>query len=236
MIYIYAFVDRPDDQLDLLGLEDRPIWFIAHRQVAAVVSDHTSSRIEPTLENIYRHEQVIEQTMQQHAVLPARFGSTLASEHAVEALLASVYDKLSAGLQRVAGLVEVGVRVLCVSEQPNDENGHAPVGDTSGLQYLQAKSAAEQRRRDLLQKAQPVARSIHTSLAQLALDATFSAAKTDDTVFAGAYLVPRAEIGRFSRQAKRLAEPHRQLRMLCTGPWPVYHFAPDLSGEPVRNA
>jgi hypothetical protein len=53
---------------------------------------------------------------------------------------------------------------------------------------------------------------------------------------AGAYLVPRERIEEFRRSVTAAGEAEPSLRLLCTGPWPPYHFVPELSLPEVQRA
>jgi hypothetical protein len=45
-----------------------------------------------------------------------------------------------------------------------------------------------------------------------------------------AYLVPRDRTESFRTRVQELGAAHPTLRLLCTGPWPPYHFVPPLVG------
>jgi hypothetical protein len=44
-----------------------------------------------------------------------------------------------------------------------------------------------------------------------------------------AYLVRRGAVDQFTARARVLAGERADVRVVCTGPWPPYHFAPALT-------
>ncbi len=112
--YIYAVVTPSAEQaLNFKGLDDRPIYTIAHRGVAAVVSDLESDRIRPERRNLAAHRAVLSGLMGvEEAVLPMRFGTIAANANEIKSLLASNREIFESQLKQIAGKLEMGVRVV----------------------------------------------------------------------------------------------------------------------------
>ena len=112
--YIYAVVSHNAAQpLNLKGLDDRPIYTIAHRGMAAVVSDLDSDRIRPQRRNLAAHRAVLSGLMAvEEAVLPMRFGIIAANATEIKSLLASNREIFESQLKQIAGRLEMGVRVV----------------------------------------------------------------------------------------------------------------------------
>lgn len=112
--YIYAVVTHSADQpLNFKGLDDRPIYTIAHRGMAAVVSDLESDRIRPQRRNLAAHRAVLSGLMAvEEAVLPMRFGTIAATANEIKSLLASNRETFASQLKQIAGKLEMGVRVV----------------------------------------------------------------------------------------------------------------------------
>jgi hypothetical protein len=89
---------------------------LPYQGIAAAVSAVEVDRVRPEAEQLLRHEQVIEALMAQRSTLPVRFGTVLSSTAKVLETLAERYDNLLANLVRLAGQVEVGLRVLWDAE------------------------------------------------------------------------------------------------------------------------
>jgi hypothetical protein len=229
MIYVYGIVDSPrPDVAGLPGLSDRPLEVHACESFGAAFSRHDSERPAATADNVWRHEQVVESLMDRHAVLPARFGTIFRDEPKLDAALREHGDRIVHGLDRVRGHVELGLRVLWKSDQSPLIPAVAPP-ESSGREYMMARLADEQRRREERRRAEEVAGRLHAPLASLAADSTRRLLATPGMVLSAAYLVPRGRTDDFRRAVEQLGENHPHLRLLCTGPWPPYHFVPSLA-------
>jgi len=230
MIYVYALCDGPPPALTgTAGLEQQPLAALEASPVAAVYSRHASASPHPTPDNAWCHEAVVEALGPDRAVLPVRFGTTFPDLDALGAVLRCHRRWLQAGLDRVRGCVELGVRVLWTAPaEPRDEEP-AP-GAAPGRAYLLAR-LAEQRRSE---PARARAEHLHRQLAAVAAEYTRPGDRGGQ-LLSGAYLVPRGAVGAFRRRLDELGRADPQVRVLCTGPWPPYHFVPQIPlGEPMH--
>jgi hypothetical protein len=190
MPYVYAVTEARDRALQ------PPLYEVDRGRLAAVVADHATP--EPTPDSLWRHEEIVESLMADGPVLPMRFGSTTDD---VEDLLDRRHDALIAGLERVRGAVELGVRVVgAVGESP----------PASGTEYLRRRAAVVALRR-----------RIHEPLAALSR----AALELDRHGSVGAYLVDESAVERFHATVDEL-EVALGVTLACTGPWPPYSFPP----------
>ncbi len=79
-------------------------WILIH-------SAHDGGEILPRRKSLLTHARVLETAMQAGTVLPMRFGMTCQSVEEFKDLVDSAGAKIAAGIERVTGRVEVGVRV-----------------------------------------------------------------------------------------------------------------------------
>jgi hypothetical protein len=228
MIYAYAITDPACavPRSEARGLDDAPLATRTIGDVAVVYSAHVLRQIAPTPENLWRHEAVIESIMRAgDAVLPARFGTLFADDRALDDALSRHADALAAGLERVRGCVELGLRVMW---KPPQHAPASPPSTISGRAYMLARLDEERRRRETRELAERIAADLHDNLAPLARDSTRRVLPTPDVLMSAAYLVPRDDAESFATRTRELSSTHPALRLLCTGPWPPYHFAPAL--------
>lgn len=184
MIYLYAFVGGVGPLPP--GLDARPFG----RVVAVTGADEP----EPL-----RHGLVVESLLEAtDAVLPVRFGERFATEAELAAAVEPRLEALERQLDRVAGCVEVGVRVVPRSEPANRDDGAA---------YMRARL-----------REQLAVEEVHRRLAAHARDTVQTRRDAD-------YLVGRAEVEAFTHAAQALVEAHPALDIVCTGPWAPYSFA-----------
>jgi Gas vesicle synthesis protein GvpL/GvpF len=218
MLYVYALVDArpmppaPEGE----GHGGAPLHVVERGSIAAVCSRHDRIELPMEADHLWRHEHVAERLMDEHAVLPVRFGTTVADEDALATMLDDREDEFRGALERVRGRVELGVRVLWAPPEPEPE---APSdGAGPGTAYLLGRLAARN-------AASSLAESIHAGLAVRAADARHEVSTTPRLLLSAAYLVGRDDVGSFLEAVDEAARRHPEVELLCTGPWPAHTFA-----------
>jgi len=111
--YIYAIVAAgASDIVGIPGIGGHPLSVIAEGRVAAVVSDVGPGRIRPERRNLGAHQNVLKTLLDLSPVpLPMSFGIVGESSAGVRRMLARNQAAILEQLQRVAGKVEMGLRV-----------------------------------------------------------------------------------------------------------------------------
>jgi hypothetical protein len=232
MICVYAITAGTPAKESLAGaagLADAPVAARAADGVAAVYSEIAQSPA-PTRDSVLRHEQVVESLMHDRPLLPARFGTVLRDGAALDHLLTINHDRLAAGLDRVRGCVELGVRVMwdaagTEADEPGDESAGPHL---SGRAYLMALATQERRRRDTEARAGELAANLNRLFRPCAKDGVVRVLPSPQFVMAAAYLVPHDQAGEFRTRVREAGRAFETLRLLCSGPWPPYHFVPEL--------
>jgi len=248
-LYLYAIVagTHPPEP-GLTGLAGAAVTLLPYRDLAAVVSAVAaegpatgSGGVRPEPEQLLCHERVVETLMMQRSTLPVRFGTVLDAEGML-AILAERYVTLSADLTRLAGQVEIGLRILWDAEtqpgmqsagtseppapaaDPSTSSGHRPGDARPGTRYLLARSqevAAERRRREA---AQALEAWCLAQLGPLAHEHVTRLLATPAMPVSAAFLTPRANMAAFFAAATQMRDERPDLTLVCTGPWPPYHF------------
>jgi Gas vesicle synthesis protein GvpL/GvpF len=223
MLWVYGICDRPELRPPpRRGLAQAPLDGLREGSLLAVFSRHVQAIGEPAPDALWAHERVVERLMVDRHVLPMRFGTRVGGEAELRRFLSERQVGLLATIARVAGRVELAVRVLEAS--PNGHDAAAVVAPSSGRDYLLAKLRGGQR-------AQRLTTWLHEPLAGLATEARLQPARGADEVLHGAYLVETPVLPRFRATVERLQERHPDLAMLCTGPWPPYSFVDAISAQ-----
>jgi hypothetical protein len=165
--------------------------------------------------------------MRRGPVLPVRFGTVFSGAQKLDEILSRGETAMGAGLDRVEGCVELGLHVL--APHPGGDAAAA----ANGREYMAARLAAERTRKQLQQ-------GVHEALAPLAIDQAVREPSSSDLLFTAAFLVRHDDVEAFRQRVQDLAAAHPDLRLLCTGPWPPYHFVPGLddvvAASPAREA
>jgi hypothetical protein len=200
------------------GLDGEPLRAIVEEPLAAIVSEHRGVVSERALECLHEYERAVRRLMEAAAILPARFGSTLADEHAVRELLRRRRHDLLSRVRRVRGAVELALRA---SWREDAGLGSDP-RSASGTSYLRE-------RLELRQSARRVASELD-ALTALARSSRRRLAPAPELPVLDAYLVERDRVEEFVAMVAQLDDRLDDVELTCTGPWPPYSFA---EGAPV---
>jgi hypothetical protein len=200
VIGVYAVCDRPELPLP------SPLEGVEVAGLVAVVDRDARVPDAPAPADLWAHERVVEQLMEDRAVLPMRYGTALADDDAVRAAIAERRDEYAAALDRVRGRVELGLRVV----GPEEDDTARPA---DGRAYLDALSAADARRRRL-----------HEPLAGLAAADRRRRPRGHGELLRAAYLVETGRVPRFRGVVRKLQREHPALDLILTGPWPPWSF------------
>ena len=110
--YLYAIVAGSADRVyGACGIGGSVVYTISDGRVAAVVSDVPNGKIRPERRHLAAHQEVLKRFMEESAVLPMSFGIIANGPNAVRKLLSRNRDALLGQLERVAGKVEMGLRI-----------------------------------------------------------------------------------------------------------------------------
>ena len=118
--YLYAIVLRdgmtcadPGRECGSDGLNGQAVYCIPHGRVAAVVSDVLETKFRPERRHLAAHHHVLKSLMDEgKAVLPVSFGVVADDAKALTRILSMNEDAFREQIERVAGKVEMGLRVV----------------------------------------------------------------------------------------------------------------------------
>lgn len=110
--YIYAVISNAQDHsYGEVGVDGHDVYCIPVGRVAAVVSDLSSDKIRPERSRLSAHQQVLKKIMTETTPLPMAFGTLADNPEAVRKMLSRNQHAFLVQLNRVAGKVEMGLRV-----------------------------------------------------------------------------------------------------------------------------
>lgn len=114
--YLYAIIACPEARaFKARGVGERgdAVYTINHKRLAAVVSDSPIIEYDSTRRNMMAHTLVLEEVMEEFALLPVRFGTIApVGDSVVERLLARRYDEFTQLLGQMEGRVELGLKAF----------------------------------------------------------------------------------------------------------------------------
>jgi hypothetical protein len=228
--YVYAIVSRDAPVPASGGSAAAELALVPWRELAALTGPTEEEGAPLTVENVLRHEAVVEAARRQGPALPVRFGTVFRDAESVASALAERYEPLVADLERLGDKVELSLTALWATPPTGDappatprEEG-TPAGRGAGARYLYAR-AAETRREDAVrERAEAAAREVDRSLGRLAIETRVSLLPTPRVAVRTAYLLDSAGVGAFQAAFEEMRRTRGDLRLLLTGPWPPYSF------------
>lgn len=242
--YVYCLGRELPSVEGLAGVGGAAVGAEEYEQaLTAVVSNFDGARVAPTPENLRAHNRVLAHALAHTTPLPFRFG-TLADAARLAEYVSQNRDALDATLERVAGCVEMSVKVLWdedagaaetfgpeSADSMKSSESAAPAADLNragsgaGAAFLAAKRAAyagDARRRA---RAEEIGEWVAARLAPLSRAARAQVTPEGRIVLRASHLVERARVAEY-REAVRLLvdESLADRKILASGPWPPYSF------------
>lgn len=221
-LLLYGVVEAGGESVTGVGLDDRRLHTIVEGPLAAIVTEHEGNPPEPAIERLREYEHTVRRLMDSGAILPARFGSVLADEGTVRALLRRRRRDLLARVRRVRGAVELALRASW-------RGGEGASSETEGGRKHDSGTSYLRQRLELRQHARRVASELDP-LSALARSSRRTLAPAPDLPVTEAHLVERDRVREFVALVRQLDDRLDDVELTCTGPWPPYSFA---EGAPV---
>lgn len=238
-VYLYGVIrDRDELVVDVPSINgEGPVRTIAHRGLAAVVSDNPLPRYELTRKNIRGHQAVVDSVMRTSDILPTRLGTVLASpESVVEDVLEKRWEELKRLLEHISGRVELNVKVSWTDLQQvlreivNDHRGLRATRDRLARRPATATYEARLdlggRTAQLLEsRRDQEADELSGALEPLAVRVNRSNSISESMVLNSAFLVERERAAAFETAVSDLDHVGAaRYAFVLAGPLPPYNF------------
>jgi hypothetical protein len=232
-IYLYCFLRATaEPPPSLLGIDGLPVRAVDLGGLGAWVSDAAAPAVVPTPERARRHDRVVRTALERETPLPARFGQIVTDEAALTDAVSSRRAAFEAALERVAGTVEMTVRVLvpsaadAVSAPRVTESGK---GTMTGRDYLERVAAAQRQERNLLAEEEIVRVRVSSAVQELIRAESFMGATPGSSMATISHLVLRENIEAYRSALLVLRNEARALAIMVSGPWAPYSFTEGIS-------
>jgi len=243
---VYGIIQEPEStRFAFSGVEGCEVHAVTHQGLAAVVSDTELEEIDPTRKNVIAHTLVQEELLKTYTLLPMGFGMIANSEEDVVRLLKKNYQGLMDELMRLAGKVEVELKVYW--------DQAAMIGELRGrseeLTRLEAKIKAApspvEAQRLLMEAGQLVERvvlnwkskyadRVYTSLKASSVDARLNSPLGVKNILNASFLIEKARESDFRDQVYKLDSQYQgKVNLKYVGPLAPYNFV-TLKLEPVN--
>src|SRR5215213_896563 len=256
-----AATELPAGSLPAAIEDDSELEWVSVNALAALVSrvpraSYTEERLAEHLTDAtwtairaMRHESVVEYVAKRTSVVPLRFGTIYLERQGIEQMLAERSRELEEIIEHLRGREEWGVNVWCdrailmasitsVSPVLRDLVERAEQA-APGQSYLMQKKIEALKGDETRAAVNRIVEQIEEKLKDRSDDARRLRILKVETTEHGelkakfAFLVKRSEFEEFRDAAERLAQENEAagVRLELTGPWPVYNFVQDVSGE-----
>lgn len=250
-LHLYCIVgDGAELGAGLAGLSGRQVSSVSHRDLAAVVSPapmraYGSLKKEEVIPLLFAHQAVIERVLQEHTVVPVRFGTTAQDEGEVRTILEKGYPQLRAALEAMEGKIELDVVALwsdlnavlrVIGAEEEIARAAAAIATRPACAVAAGRppeGTREERVRigkmvkaRLDQRREEVAMQIVEALQGLVEDMCPHALPDDRMILNSAVLVERSREGEVGQALDRLNGRYAgRLDFRCVGPLPPYSFS-----------
>jgi len=195
-----------------------------------------------------RHEEVLEEVLQECAVLPVRFGTVFLSVQAMENTLRGHYGEVARFLADFSDKQEWCVKAfgdaakaaewLAANDPDLCEQKKCSI-ESPGARYfhhkrLQAEAGRRSRQMHRTWGGQigDELRVLAAGVRQLRLQPMGVTGRKEDMLLNTAYLLHAGSVGNFRKRVDELASACAQRGVVveASGPWPPYNFCPSIGG------
>lgn len=247
--YAYAVLGAsgvPTGAVEALpGVAGAPVRLVTSGDLAAAVSpvpsaDFREDALRRHLEDLdwleavaRAHHTVIEALCAHTTVLPLRLATVYLDDARVRAVLRDGAEMFRAGLDRLAGHLEWGVKIYVDTPAEAAAEGPGAAADMSpGRAYLLARRAQRHSRdeahraaRDAASRVEEIGRELAAGHARHRVQQGRLASGAGENVLNDAFLVARDRAEDFRARVLAAGEGLPGVRIDVTGPWAPYSFA-----------
>lgn len=240
--YVYAVVSG-EQAVDYgsIGLDGSPVYRITDEaggaeRLAALASQITRARVRPERRNVAAHNAVLRRALDggEPAILPMAFGLIAEDDQSVRTLLHKNRAALQEQIARVAGKVEMGLRVLWdvpnlfeyfVNRRPELLKARDAIGDIRQARHADMLTLGQMFERALNEEREHHFRSVEAVLTRNGLQVKQNPPRSEREVLNLACLVPRELQNDFDRivdEAAASFDSHYTFDI--SGPWAPHNF------------
>ena len=222
-LYAYCVVppDHPPPR-GTSGIGGSPVEMLTAGGLAVWAS--AGDRPQVSAEAVQDHNRVVELAVTQEVTpVPLRFGQWAEDAGHLDRLIAVHADRYREWLERFAGCLEFGLRILDPAAGEAAQDVRAPV--TTGREYMQGLRETSRLAEAQRARAEQIERGIHDVLRDIVRDERIEALQTRHAVVTMSHLVAREHFDEYRERARQLRSTYPDLRFLVSGPWAPYSFA-----------
>jgi hypothetical protein len=220
-LYVYALADAPGGSA--VGLAGEAIRWLACGEMHAAVGE--MQRAPEVLPELARGHDAAVRALAANvrALLPARFGSVLRDDAALEEALTPRAQELRQALELVAGREQMTLRILNSERTDRPPTLESVEGAGSGSRYLRWRAELQR-----VRHSAPELDPIRALISPLVKAERIERRPEGALVASVFHLVERGESDRYRELLTEAGAGIAPVRLSVSGPWPAYAFAPEL--------
>lgn len=221
----------PKDRFNIVGLEGNPVYAVNQGDLSCLVSDASRDHYPLWREHIIAHQKPIEETMRHYDVLPFSFSNIAGTEEQIEKVLKERKGEFEELFRKFKGRTEMGLKAFWPNMQVIFQEIAAKSPELqrfkkrlSAVTYHQQIAAGELIQKLLERRRKDEAQSIIKVVSVLAEDFKEQQLFGENMILNTAFLIKKWKEDEFNRKAGILAQHFPNIRINCSGPFPLYNF------------
>jgi len=235
--YLYGIIEEPQPtRFSFSGVGDTEVYTVNHQKVAAVVSDIELQEVDPTRKNVRAHTTIQDELFKEYTLLPMSFGVIATSEDEVQGLLEKNYDGFLRELKRLAGKIEVGLKVFWDREAMISEIERESQKLTELKTKVNTASSPVEAQNLLVEAGKLIeriaidwkhkyTRAIYAALEELSVDARLNDPVGIKNILNASFLIDKSKEREFQDNVYKLDSKYQgKVNFKYVGPLPSYSF------------
>lgn len=233
-VYLYCIIPKKNDiKIEIKGLHESVLYTVEYKDIQAVVSNVPYKVHDISFDNIEIHENIVKELMDCCAVLPFNYGNVMKTKNDLIEFLKGTYISIKKNLLKVAGKIEVGLKMFIKNDFLNDEIENESIRKMkkkietmSGQQAITYKvELGRMVKQSLEQKQHELETKIVKTLKQYSSNSKSNECNTINMVLNAAFLIEKDKLDLFTEKLNELTPPFdEKYTIKFTGPWPPYNF------------
>ncbi len=219
-LYLYALLGARPPRGRWRGLRNEPLRFPRIGGIV-VAAGRVATPPAPSAPALRRHDAVVRRLARAvPAVLPMRFGTVVPDAPTLERFVATRAPAFRGALARVKGREQMTLRVFGTGSRAGPREPSRPAGGGPGTRYL-AKRHGPWRR------AAPAVARLRSGLEGLIRGERVEPGVAPPLLASVYHLIDRGQSRAYRRTVREVACGLDDIRVVSSGPWTPYAFAPE---------
>lgn len=241
--YVYGMIQANERKsLGSIGLGDpkKEVYTVPYQDISAVVSespiiDYNSMTKDRVVKELFSHQKVIEKVMENHTIIPVKFGTFAVDEEEVLQILKAGYRRFRETVNAMTDRIELDVVALW-----NKELIFKEIAEESEIQEFKkriASNPADPQLEDRIRLGRMVERALKKrnlecaeeilgALQEKASDFSVHETLDNSMILNASFLLDRDREKDFEGKLNELDEEYKgKINFRCVGPLPPYSFS-----------